>query len=272
MFSHFTLGSNDLIRSREFYTPVMDVLNQTLIETAPERGYLMYGPTNRSGDHPHPHLFISRPFDGLPATWSNGFHIAFNAPEKGAVERFYEVALSAGGSDEGTPGLRSHYAEDYYAAYVRDPDGNKLQAVCYLNGRRCGGIGDVISHITIGHGNLARDRLFYLACLAALGYVEIPEEGDFDSAGFGIADCELPVVYIQPTYDGRATTWGNGVHSAFIAPSRQAVSDFHRAALDSGGSCDGPPGLRPHYSEHYYAAYVRDPSGNKLQAVCRQRE
>ena len=265
MFSHFTLGSNDLKRSRNFYEPVMAALGQTLLEASMEQGYLMFGPA----DGRHPHLFLCRPFDGLPATWGNGFHIAFNTADQATVEGFHGAALANGGLDEGAPGLRRHYAADYYAAYVRDPDGNKLQAVCYLDGRRAGSTGDVISHITLGHGDLERERAFYAAVLGVLGIDEIAEEGDATSVAYGLGGSELPVVYIQEAFDGRPATWGNGTHTAFSASTREAVRRFHAEALAHGGRCAGAPGVRPQYSENYYAAYVYDAVGNKLQAVCR---
>ena len=71
-----------------------------------------------------------------------------------------------------------------------------------------------------------------------------------------------------PPFDGRPAERGNGWHCAFLAPSRAAVDAFHTAALGAGGSDEGAPGLRPQYTENYYGAYVRDPDGNKLQAVC----
>lgn len=268
MFSHFTLGTDDLERAQSFYTSVLATLGQSLLETAPDEGYLMYGPPDRG----HPHLFISRPFDGLPATWSNGFHIAYRVLDTAAVERFFEAALAHGGYDEGEPGMRPQYSADYYGAYVRDPDGNKLQAVCYTGGRRAGATGDIVSHITLGLADLDRERSFYSAVLGALGIVELPEESDEESSGYGIVGYELPVVYVQPTFDGRPATWGNGTHTAFAADSRDAVDRFHAAALAYGGTCDGPPGLRLNYSPNYYAAYVRDPVGNKLQAVCRKAQ
>ncbi len=265
MFSHFTMGSNDLQRAGAFYSPVMEALGQSLVTTSPTDDYLMFAPPGQR----FPHLFICRPFDNLPATWSNGYHIAFNVADQEAVDQFHAAALANGGLDEGAPGLRPEYAPDYYGGYVRDPDGNKLQAVCYTSGRRAGSTGNVISHITVGHADLDRERAFYTATLAPLGIVELPEEGDEASVGFGLAGFELPVVYVQPPFDGRPATWGNGTHTAFAAPSRDAVDSFHAAALAHGGTCGGPPGLRPQYSENYYAAYVLDPVGNKLQAVCR---
>jgi len=266
MFSHFSLGSNDLLRSEAFYSALMPTLGQTLLEVSHDEGYVAFG---RPGWR-HPQLFIGRPFDGLPATWSHGFHIAFMAKDKEAVHQFYESAINHGGYDDGAPGLRSIYAPDYYAAYVRDPDGNKLQAVCYLEGRKAGPTGDVISHITIGHADLEKARSFYTNVLEPLGLVDIPKEGDATSAGFGFKGFRTPIVYVQLPFDGRPASFGNGTHVAFSAPSRDAVESFHAAALKSGGSSEGAPGPRPHYSADYYGAYVRDLVGNKLQAVCRK--
>ena len=69
--------------------------------------------------------------------------------------------------------------------------------------------------------------------------------------------------------DQKSATVGNGCMVAFSARSRQAVDDFYAAALANGGTCDGPPGLRLNYAPDFYAAYVRDPDGNKVAAVCR---
>jgi catechol 2,3-dioxygenase-like lactoylglutathione lyase family enzyme len=82
----------------------------------------------------------------------------------------------------------------------------------------------------------------------------------------------MPTIYIYTPADGRPATWGNGTHVAFIADSRDQVDAFHAAALEQGGMDEGKPGLRPHYGPNYYAAYVRDPDGNKLQAVCYAEE
>ena len=76
-------------------------------------------------------LFIVSPFDGGRAAPGNGPHAAFLAPDRAAVDAFHAAALAHGGTDEGTPGLRPHYHANYYGAYVRDPDGNKLQAVSH---------------------------------------------------------------------------------------------------------------------------------------------
>lgn len=266
MFSHFTLGSNDLTRSEVFYSTLMPTLGQKMLEASHDGGELTFG----LPDWRHPHLYVCRPFDNLPATWSNGFHLAFMAADKEAVDQFHATAITQGGFDEGAPGLRSIYASDYYAAYVRDPDGNKLQAVCYLDGRKAAATGDVISHVTIGHADFERERAFYSEVLGTLGIVELPEEVHDDLAGFGVPGFQTPIVYIQRPFDGRPASFGNGTHVAFSAPSRDAVDRFHAAALARGGCSEGEPGLRPQYSANYYGAYVRDQVGNKLQAVCRE--
>lgn len=123
MFSHVTLGTNDLARASLFYGPVMDAL--ALPSPFSMQGALVFGDANG------PKLFIVHPYDKAPAHRGNGCHVALNAADRQTVEAFYAAALAHGGSDEGPPGLRPNYHQHYYAAYVRDPDGNKLQAVCH---------------------------------------------------------------------------------------------------------------------------------------------
>jgi catechol 2,3-dioxygenase-like lactoylglutathione lyase family enzyme len=123
MFSHVTLGSNDLDRARSFYAPVMATLGLTEPFQAP--GMIVYG------DLTGAKLFIVPPFDGREATNGNGTHVALLAASRAAVDAFHAAALANGGADEGAPGLRPHYHPNYYGADVRDPDGNKLQAVCH---------------------------------------------------------------------------------------------------------------------------------------------
>ncbi len=267
MFTHFTLGTNDRPRAEAFYAAVMPPLGLKLVKSV--ETFFAYG----SEESAPPWLVINPPFDGLPATWSNGFHIALRASDEAAVRDFHRAALGAGGRDEGAPGLRPEYASDYYAAYVRDPDGNKLQAVHYRDRRMAGPCGDVVSHITLGSNNLVRSKAFYEGLLAVLGLERLPaEETPGEDLAFGIAGSQLPVVFLQKPFDGRPATWGNGAHVSFDAPSRDAVRAFYEAALSLGGSDEGQPGLRPRYHAAYYAAYVRDPDGNKLQAYCRRSE
>lgn len=123
----------------------------------------------------------------------------------------------------------------------------------------------VISHITLGTNNPDRAGRFYDEVLGVLGFQRLSKPPGkppaYEKGG-------QPAIYLYTPEDGRPATWGNGTHIAFIAETREAVHSFHEAAVASGGTCAGKPGPRPHYGESYYAAYVRDPDGNKLQAVC----
>ncbi|MEH6578623.1 MAG: VOC family protein [Amphritea sp.] len=124
-FSHITLGTNDYERSATFYAAVLSPLGFSRVPK-PEGKPPVFA---KNGEMPH--LYLYKLFDGRPATWGNGTHVAFLAATRDEVDDFYKQALAHGGLDEGAPGLRLDYGSNYYAAYVRDPDGNKLQAVCY---------------------------------------------------------------------------------------------------------------------------------------------
>ncbi len=125
MLSHITLGTNDLDRALAFYDKTLAPLGIKRTETVAEYGFAMY-----QGEGDPFTLFICRPFNQEEATHGNGTHVAFLAPNHAAVDAFHAAALAEGGTDEGAPGPRPHYHENYYGAYVRDLDGNKLQACC----------------------------------------------------------------------------------------------------------------------------------------------
>lgn len=125
MIHHVSVGSNDIARAREFYDPLMALLG--LRPTLDVERSLNYG----TGDT----LFsVETPTDGAPATSGNGVHIAFAARDRAMVRDFHRIALANGGGDDGAPGLRPEYDANYYAAFVRDPDGNKIEAVTFAAG------------------------------------------------------------------------------------------------------------------------------------------
>lgn len=118
----------------------------------------------------------------------------------------------------------------------------------------------MFNHVSVGIRDVERAARFYDAALGALGYRRTATE-DFGCA-WGIA---WPEFWAGVALEGEPGP-GNGSHIAFIAPSRAAVDAFHAAALAEGGTDAGTPGLRD-YTPNYYAAFVRDPDGNKLEAV-----
>ncbi|MCB1360501.1 MAG: VOC family protein [Rhodobacter sp.] len=123
----------------------------------------------------------------------------------------------------------------------------------------------MLSYLTLGTNDLTRAATFYDAVLGALGYVRL--ESDPDGCGYGVPGADHSDFWINAPFDRRAASAGNGTMACFAAPSRAAVAAFHAAGLTHGGRDEGAPGLRP-YGPHFYAAYLRDPDGNKLSAVC----
>lgn len=127
MFHYVTLGSNDLPRSKRFYDAALGPLG--IINTIADDADVAYAETPRPGEKPVNLLWVLKPLLALPANWGNGTMIVFTAKSRAAVDAFHAGAMSNGGIDEGAPGLR-RYSPNFYACYVRDPDGNKLSAVC----------------------------------------------------------------------------------------------------------------------------------------------
>ncbi len=121
----------------------------------------------------------------------------------------------------------------------------------------------MIDHVTANVTDFERAKGFYEQALRPLGYsVQMEFPG---AAGFGTGG-GIPDFWIGSS-PGRGAT-----HVAFTASDRPAVDGFFKAAMAAGGKDNGPPGLRPHYHETYYAAYVHDPDGNNLEAVCHRPE
>lgn len=130
-----------------------------------------------------------------------------------------------------------------------------------------------LDHVSVGVTNATRAKAFYDATLAPLGMRPIfPVEIAGRLVGVGYGETDKPSFWIQLPINHQAASMGNGVHIAFTAPSRAAVDAFYLAALAQGGVEDGAPGLRSEYHPDYYAAFVRDPDGNKLEAVSHHPE
>jgi catechol 2,3-dioxygenase-like lactoylglutathione lyase family enzyme len=120
MFDHVSIGVRDIARSRAFYDAALLPLGLTRLSTGDDS--LGYG-DDAVG------LWIGLSETPVPADPKSGLHVCFAAPDRDSVARFHAAALAAGGHDNGAPGLRPDYGEGYYAAYVVDPDGYRLEAL-----------------------------------------------------------------------------------------------------------------------------------------------
>jgi catechol 2,3-dioxygenase-like lactoylglutathione lyase family enzyme len=129
MFTYVCFGTRDLDRAGRFYDATLGALGHERCEVTGWDGWLGWGRYERDGAFELA-LWVCRPFDGKPATAGNGTMVALMAKSWNEVDAFHAAALANGGSSEGAPGIRPQYNPDFYAAYVRDPDGNKLAAVC----------------------------------------------------------------------------------------------------------------------------------------------
>ena len=121
----------------------------------------------------------------------------------------------------------------------------------------------MIAHLSIGARDIARARSFYDAALKPLGYTCL--SSDEGSLGYGAKAAEYS---INRTEHPVAADDRSGLHICFTAPDRDAVDAFHKAALKVGGKDNGKPGLRPAYRPNYYAAFVVDPDGYRIEAWC----
>ena len=125
----------------------------------------------------------------------------------------------------------------------------------------------MLDHVSLGVSDIDRSRRFYDAALRPLGLVRIVDFGAGRGSDYGAAPRSLGVEFTITRESGvRAPV--PGAHICFRAPNRAAVRDFHVAALQAGGRDDGAPGLRPQYHSDYYGAFILDPDGHRIEAVC----
>lgn len=126
----------------------------------------------------------------------------------------------------------------------------------------------MFSHVFVGVSDFDRAYGFYSALMESLGIGLRFCEPANAWAGWHSADRARPLFVIGKPHDGQAHHPGNGQMTAFLAADRESVHKAYQTALDRGGRCEGPPGLRPHYHADYYGAYFRDTEGNKVCVAC----
>ena len=121
MLNHISIGSRDIERARTFYDAVMKPLGYKRLADAQDG--IGYGKDAGA-------FWVSLVKRPVKADPDNGLHICFDAPTRASVDAFYKAALAAGGADNGKPGVRENYGPRYYAAFVVDPDGYRIEAYC----------------------------------------------------------------------------------------------------------------------------------------------
>lgn len=124
MIAYVTVGADDIVRAKRFYTAFLPALGYAMTE-GPEG--LSFALPVAPGQAPIlPDFYVKPPFDGHPACAGNGAMVAFEAKDQSQVQDLHAAALGAGGSDEGKPGFRESYGPRFYVGYLRDPQGNKI--------------------------------------------------------------------------------------------------------------------------------------------------
>jgi catechol 2,3-dioxygenase-like lactoylglutathione lyase family enzyme len=121
MLNHVSFGVRDLTAARHFYGAILAPLGYNLLGEYP--GALGFGAE-------HAALWLLESERPVPADAKSGLHLCFTAPSRASVDAFHAAALAAGGKDNGKPGLRRDYGDNYYAAFAIDPDGYRLEAYC----------------------------------------------------------------------------------------------------------------------------------------------
>jgi len=126
---HVSVGCSDMKKAKAFYDAILAPVGFKPIMPVEVGGQLV---ALGYGDEAQPRFWVGLPYDQRAASAGNGVHVAFTAKTRADVDAFYLAAMANGGIDDGRPGLREIYHPNYYGAFIRDRDGNKIEAVCHL--------------------------------------------------------------------------------------------------------------------------------------------
>jgi catechol 2,3-dioxygenase-like lactoylglutathione lyase family enzyme len=236
-----TIRVSDRDASLRFYTAVLDVL----------------GFANSGGDVLPEWEDFSLAAAEEPDRVTRGLHIGFAAHSRPEVDVFWRTGVAIGAPDDGAPGPRPQYRDDYYAAFLLDPDGNSAEAA-HHGARRDDG---VLDHIWLRVSDIAASAAFY----ATVGRV----------AGHQVVEVSPAHVEVKGSSGSLSLVAGGtpsrNVHMAFPADDDATVDAFHAVATGAGHPSHGEPGERPEYHAGYYGAFVLDPDGNNIELVNHNR-
>jgi catechol 2,3-dioxygenase-like lactoylglutathione lyase family enzyme len=191
--------------------------------------------------------------EGSPVT--KGLHVGFVAPSREHVDAFHRAGVKAGFRDDGEPGERD-YTDEYYGAFLIDPDGNSAEAVHHEDLREGGNV----DHVWLRTEDIPAIRAFLDAIAPVLGF-EVRTHGD-DHVQLVGPTGSFSYVKGEPS---------EHVHVAFPVSDNETVEAFHRAATNAGYRDNGEPGERTKYHPGYFAAFVLDPDGHNIEAVNHNR-
>jgi catechol 2,3-dioxygenase-like lactoylglutathione lyase family enzyme len=238
MFDHVMIRAADRDASERFFATVLAPLGiDKTYRTSRFSQFYDFLLTGADAEHP-----ITR-----------GLHVAFRAPSREQVDEFWQTGVDAGYTDDGAPGERRQYREDYYGAFLHDPDGNSVEAVHHGALRRRGG---VIDHLWVRVADLGAATAFYRLVGEAADFAQRSADAARSTFG-GLEGGSFSLVPGTPTAN---------LHLAFPG-DEAAVQRFYTAATEAGYRPNGDPGERPQYHAGYYAAYVLDPDGNNIEVV-----
>jgi catechol 2,3-dioxygenase-like lactoylglutathione lyase family enzyme len=241
VFDHVTIRVSERGASERFYETVLRTLG--IERTASGQDFTEWDDFS-----------LSQADDEDPVT--RRLHMAFVATSREDVDEFWRVGTEAGYAEDGAPGPRPQYREDYYGAFLLDPDGNSVEAV-HHGAVRGGGI----DHLWIRVADVTAAKRFYETVGPHAGFRlkhDAPDRAQFVGEGGSFS-----LVAGTPT---------EHLHMAFPADENSTVAAFHQALLDAGYRDNGPPRERPIYHEGYFGAYVLDPDGNNVELVNHNRD
>jgi catechol 2,3-dioxygenase-like lactoylglutathione lyase family enzyme len=238
MFDHLTLRVGDLATVDAAFTAMLAELE--FEQTASTPNLSVWG-----------NFALTQTDDAHPV--ARRAHIAFVAPTRAHVERFWRAGIDAGFTDNGSAGPRPDYADDYYAAFLEDPTGNNFEAV-YRDGARPRGS---IDHVGLRVHDVEATAAFYLTIATTAGLVLRRQASDRASFAVGRSEDVLSVVAGEPT---------ENVHIAFSGDDDD-VRRFHADATAAGYRSNGEPGERARHHDGYYAAYVLDPERSGVLVI-----